>query len=218
MQIGDRDKMLGPYGVCIDDDLLYVTQTKSSCISLFRLDSTFLRKIGKFGSDEAEFLLPLGVSTDPNNGDVYVCDSGNNRIQVFDRNLVFKRTFGNVYYLKRPRDVRINANGEILVLDSSLDCLHFFGKEGQHLFETIHSSTGVKVPQFFALDHQGNAVISDAGNNTIWVYTMNGKQVKVIGGYGHKEGEFLCPQGIAIGNDGKIITVCNRDKEQIQIF
>ena len=223
LKIDHKDKMLAPYGLCIDDDLMYVTQTKSSSISLFRLDGTFLRKIGKSGSNEAEFLLPLGVTTDPDNGDVYVCDSGNNRIQVFNRNLVFKRTFGNGH-LKRPRDININANGEIIVLDSSLVCLHTFGKGGKHFDQVVHSSkntlelTGVREPQFFALDHQGNAVISDAGNHSLCVFTMKGEQIKVIGGYGQEEGEFIHPQGIAVGNDGRIVSVCNRDKGQIQIF
>ena len=222
-RIGDRDRMLGPYGICIDDGLLYVTQTESSCVSLFRLDGTFLRKIGKSGSNEAEFLLPLGVSTDPNNGDVYVCDSGNNRIQVFNRNLVFKKKFGNEN-LKRPRDIKIDANGAMIVMDSSIDCIHLFGKGGEHLYQTIHCHKrsqellSVKEPQFFALDHQGNIIISDAGNNSLCVFTLGGDIVRSIGGYGHEEGEFIYPQGIAIADDGRIITVCNRDKHQIQIF
>ena len=217
-----RDRMYGPYGLCIEDDNLYISQVKTSSICMYKLDGTFIKQVGRIGSKDGEFILPLGLCVDGVNGDVYVSDSGNNRIQVFTKNLIYKKAFG-VGSLKRPRDVKIN-NNDIIVLDSNMFCLHTFDSEGNHLHQAIRNSnnalefTGVREPLFFDIDPQGNAVISDVANHSICVFKMNGEQIKVIGGYGRNDGECINPQGIAVGKDGLIVSVCNRGKNMIQVF
>ena len=222
---GNKDGviMFGPHGLCIDGDLLYLTQKRSSSVRVYRLDGTFLKKVGKFGTNNDAFRFPTGLCINPDNGDLYVCDSGNNRVIVFTKNLVYKRTFGNGI-LKRPKDIKIDHNGEIIVLDSNNFCFHFFDKKGKHLGQIIQNDDdpmklfGLKEPQFFDLDFQGNAIISDAGNHCLSVFTMNGEYLKVIGGYGKEKGEFVHPQGVAVSKDGHIVSVCTREKNQIQIF
>jgi DNA-binding beta-propeller fold protein YncE len=50
---------------------------------------------GPSGSGEAQFLRPSGVAVSQAGGDVYVVDSGNNRIQEFTEDGSFIRTWGN---------------------------------------------------------------------------------------------------------------------------
>ena len=218
-----QDRMYGLYGLCIEADTLYISQVKTSSICMYKLDGTFIKQVGRIGSKGGEFILPLGLCVDGVNGDLYVCDSGNNRIQVFTKNLIFKEAFGTGS-LKRPRDVKINHNNEIIVLDSNVFCLHTFDSEGNHLHQAIRNSNnalelpGVREPLFFDIDPQGNAVISDVANHSISVFKMNGVQIKVIGGYGRNVGECINPQGIAVGKDGLIVSACNRGGNMIQIF
>ena len=49
---------------------------------MFDTNGKFLGKFDKRGSGDAEFNSPYGVVVDKN-GDVYVCDFGNNRIVVY---------------------------------------------------------------------------------------------------------------------------------------
>jgi NHL repeat len=57
----------------------------------------FLKQVGseKPGSDSSQFNLPHGLAVDAQ-GNVYVADRSNHRLQVFDNNLVFKSSYDNV--------------------------------------------------------------------------------------------------------------------------
>ncbi len=46
------------------------------------------------GKNPGEFGNPTGIALDKF-GNLYVCDLGNNRIQVFDRDLIFRFAFGS---------------------------------------------------------------------------------------------------------------------------
>ena len=49
------------------------------------------KAVGTYGKGQDQFDTPHGIATDPN-GNVYVADRGNNRIQVYDYDLKYKRT------------------------------------------------------------------------------------------------------------------------------
>ena len=68
--------------------------------------------------------LPLGLTIDESNGDIYICGYYNNRIQILSKEFSFKSQFGKDT-LKHPRDVKLSKE-YIYVLDASNPCLHLF--------------------------------------------------------------------------------------------
>src|SRR6202162_3302942 len=58
-------------------------------------DGTWVKAVGTHGSGDNQFSTPHGISTDAD-GNVYVADRGNFRIQVYDNNLNFKKSYGGV--------------------------------------------------------------------------------------------------------------------------
>jgi hypothetical protein len=58
-------------------------------------DGVWLKAVGTHGSGENQFSTPHGIATDKQ-GNVYVADRGNFRIQVYDEDLNFKKTFTGV--------------------------------------------------------------------------------------------------------------------------
>ena len=58
---------------------MYVSEEVEDCLSIFDEEGTFLRCFGKKGSGKGEFKGPHGITTDTI-GNLYVCDSYNNRI------------------------------------------------------------------------------------------------------------------------------------------
>src|ERR1700688_1174900 len=58
-------------------------------------DGTWVKAVGTHGSGENQFSTPHGISTDAQ-GNVYVADRGNFRIQVYDNDLNFKKSIGGV--------------------------------------------------------------------------------------------------------------------------
>jgi hypothetical protein len=54
-------------------------------------DGTWLKMVGTYGSGPNQFNTPHGIACDTD-GNVYVGDRGNNRIQIYDHDLNFKET------------------------------------------------------------------------------------------------------------------------------
>ena len=71
-----------PIGVCVVDQFVYVVEFGGDCVSVFSRDGQFVISFGKRGNKEGEFDYPFGICVDCD-GFVYVCDYGNNRVQVF---------------------------------------------------------------------------------------------------------------------------------------
>jgi len=94
-------------------------------IQKFSSSGTFLAKWGGVGSGgpgsgNGQLVQPEGVATD-SAGNVYVADSGNDRVQKFTSSGAFIAKFGSKGagdgQLNRPSDIAVDASGTIYVLD-----------------------------------------------------------------------------------------------------
>ena len=82
-QGGDGVKMSsGPVGVCVVGQYVYVADYARHCVSVFTTEGGYVTSFGQRGGNEGDFKHPRGVCVDKD-GFVYVCDYGNNRVQVF---------------------------------------------------------------------------------------------------------------------------------------
>ena len=71
-----------PFGLYVDHDYVYVVELGNHCVSVFYTSGAFITSFGRRGSWKGELSNPHGITIDQN-GFLYVCDSENNRIQVF---------------------------------------------------------------------------------------------------------------------------------------
>ena len=80
----------------------------------------FLRKWGMRGGGDGEFRWPQGLGID-NEGNVYVSDRGNDRIQVFDPHGRFLRKWGSTGSgdgeFRWPQGLGIDSEGNVYVSD-----------------------------------------------------------------------------------------------------
>lgn len=91
---------------------------------------------GKRGKDPGDFNFPrdLVVGKD---GRLYIVDSGNFRVQVFDRDGKFMKTFGSigrqVGQFSRPKEIAADQSGNIYVVDTAFGNFQIFNPEGELL-------------------------------------------------------------------------------------
>ena len=73
-----------PSHICIDADeaLVMVTEVRNHRVSMFQTNGQFVKCFGRKGSGLGQLYKPRGIAMDFNKM-LYVCDCGNNRIQVF---------------------------------------------------------------------------------------------------------------------------------------
>ena len=74
-------KLGSPSGVHIVGQYMYVSDFDHDSIAVFKTSGQFVTSFGRKGKGKGEFMWPRCISC--NKGFIYVCDSGNNRIQVF---------------------------------------------------------------------------------------------------------------------------------------
>ncbi len=117
-------------------DIGGVTSTNHR-IRVFEVESgKHLFDFGKRGAGPGELNLPrdLAIGKD---GQLYVVDGGNFRVQVFTRDGQFVKSFGAVGkqfgQFARPKEIASDAQGHIYVVDSAFGNFQVFNPEGQLL-------------------------------------------------------------------------------------
>ena len=75
-------ELSSPYGIHVDHDHVYVAEGGNDRILIYHTTGAFITSFGRTGSKEGELYGPRGITTDQD-GFLYVCDTVNDRIQVF---------------------------------------------------------------------------------------------------------------------------------------
>jgi len=134
-----------PAGLAVDNEnrFLYVCDTGLDQVLVFDADPPFkfLRAIGtRSGKHDlttpGNFSYPTNAAVDAD-GNLYVSDTFNNRVQVFDAEGKFIRAFGKAGdgpgYFTRPKGIAIDSDGHVWVADAMQDRVQVFTPEGQLL-------------------------------------------------------------------------------------
>jgi len=153
--------LIDPNGLAIDAEnrLLYVVDTQQDQVLVYDADSLkLLRRIGTGGKNHflttpGDFGAPQGVAVD-SEGNVYVTDTLNNRVEIFDGDGNFVSLFGKhgdgPGTFARPKGIAVDADGHIWVADEMQDRLQVFDREGQ-LLTWIGTGHGNLPGQFKAI-------------------------------------------------------------------
>ena len=158
-----------------------------------------------------EFNYPYGLTIDESNGNIYVSNYHNNRIQILSQDFRFISQFGKDT-LKKPRSVKLSKE-YIFVLDESNPCLHLFNYNHILQNSVISRGEGMQVinPSYFFIDQTDNILISDNGSNSIHIFE---KEFQLI----HKISVSPNPMGITVDKRGRVIVVCRAENSCLQIF
>lgn len=138
------DGLAEPSGMAVDTQnrLLYVADIELDQVLVYDADTLkLLRKIGTTGhkhelTTPGDFGKPAAVAVDKE-GNLYVADTLNNRVEIFDADGGFISTFGKngdgPGYFARPKGIAVDNDGHIWVADGMQDRVQVFTKEGQLL-------------------------------------------------------------------------------------
>lgn len=85
----EKTKISAPGGVVFDGEDLLVCDTGNHCVVRLTTDGDFVESYGELGSESGNFVTPTAILLHEN--EIYVLDSGNMRIQVFDTDMNYNR-------------------------------------------------------------------------------------------------------------------------------
>lgn len=166
--------LVDPVGLAIDttNRFLYVVDTQQDQVIVYDADTLkLLRRIGTGGKNHflttpGDFGAPQGVAVDKD-GNVYVSDTLNNRVEIFDADGNFISQFGKPGdgpgYFSRPKGIAVDGDGHVWVADSMQDRVQVFSREGR-LLTYIGQGHGELPGQFKGL-------VGLAVDKQNWVYT-----------------------------------------------
>jgi sugar lactone lactonase YvrE len=173
--------LYAPGGLAIDNEnrLLYVTDAEQDLVFVYDADPPYklVRKLGKPGTEHTstlpgEFAKPVGVAVDQD-GNVFVTDTWNNRIEVFDADGTFIRTFGEAGdgpgYFARPKGISIDGDGHVWVADAMQDRVQVYTPEGRLLI--YMGEHGLLPGQFQSLTN----VMVDKNNRVLTTELYSGR-------------------------------------------
>jgi sugar lactone lactonase YvrE len=178
---------------------------------------------GGTGSGDGQFHSPTGIAAD-SSGDVYVADTGNDRIQKFRPSGAFITEWGGPGTgdgrLSGPKDVAVAPSGRVYVADTGNDRIERFSSSGAFRGEWGAPGAGqgrFSSPSSVATDSSGNVYVADTGNDRIQKFTASGAFMTQWGGSGSGAGQFSSPAGVATDSSGNVY-VADTDNNRIQRF
>ncbi len=136
--------MVDPGGMAIDNEnrFLYVADAALDQVLVYDADKlNLIRKMGTAGkkhtlTEPGQFSVPTNVAVD-SDGNLYVTDTYNNRVEVFDADGNFIRQWGKQGdrpgTFSRPKGIAIDADGHVWVADAVQDILQCYTPEGKFL-------------------------------------------------------------------------------------
>ena len=107
-----RDKMNLPDSIAISENRVFVSQYNSDCVSVHDLNGALITQLGRIG--KPRLYRPTGITINEVNGDIYMCDQDNERIQMFCKDFPLISQFGQGI-LKAPHNI-VLTNEFIYVL------------------------------------------------------------------------------------------------------
>jgi NHL repeat len=199
----------GPADVAVDesgggsDGNVYVTDTFNNLVDAFDNSGNLVTAFATNGqldgsaTPAATFSSPCGVAVDQTDGDLFVADSGNNRIWIFDETGAYLGSVADSS-LNGPCGIALDPSGDLYVRNQNSGSVIKFTREGP----TAYAYAGVIVAE------QATDVAIDPANGDLFVdsarqvteYDPAGSQVSQFG-----SGTLGSSGGIAVdGSSGKV--------------
>lgn len=152
-----------------------------------------LYDIGKRGIGPGEFNLPRDVAIGKN-GQLYVVDGGNFRVQVFDRDGKYLQSFGSIGRqlgnFARPKEIATDRDGNVYVADAAFGNFQIFTPDGDLLMYVGERSESdgpgkYMLPAGITVDEDGRIFFVDQWFRKVDVFRPHA--LKAEDGYFHRK-------------------------------
>jgi uncharacterized protein (TIGR03663 family) len=219
-----------PWGIAVDSaGFVYVADTWNHRIQKFTGEGQFVTKWGTFVStggeltDPGTFWGPRAIVLDEE-GNLYVVDTGNKRIEKFSPDGAFLGQWGGAGVIQgrfdEPVGLARDRNGNFYVADTWNQRVQKFDRNFQYVGSwPIFGWNGQSVVNkpYIAVDARGNIYVSDPENYRILVFDEGGTFKATFGQYGNDASSFALPNGIAVDEQGNLY-VADADNHRILKF
>jgi DNA-binding beta-propeller fold protein YncE len=199
------DRLGRPSGIAVDNKnrFLYVTDVLKNNVVAYDLDTfKYLRTVGgppeKAGDDApGTFARPTNIAVAAN-GDLYVSDTLNSRIQVFDAGGNFLSTFGRPGDgpgdFARPKGIALDSDGHVWVADADQNRVKVYDNQGRlcaFFGEYGYFPGQFALPSGIAIDKSNRVIVAEQvlnGRLQVFRYVTDAEAVAELQARDHHSG------------------------------
>jgi DNA-binding beta-propeller fold protein YncE len=176
----DKKKLLKtPAGIRIFAEKLYVTDVQQNKVFVFKLTGEKLLEISTGANKDDKFKAPNAIALDKKTGELFVADSGNQRILAYDQKGKYLRTIngskdgkGSSVFVN-PRGIGVDSRGILYVVNNLSHTIYGFNEKGEQVF--TFGSMGDQNEQFYLpnglyVDDNDRVYITDTLNQRVALY------------------------------------------------
>ena len=193
---------------------VYVADTWNHRIQKFTADGDYLLSWGRLGQTKAFdpggrglFYGPRGIAVGPE-GNVYVVDTGNKRVQVFDADGNYLREFGGAGEeageMDEPVGIAVSDVGHVYVADTWNRRVQVFAREGIFLRQWDVPTWGTGDPEekpYLAVTDDA-VYASDPVHQRVLAFDLNGTLLWAL----RDPSGLAFPEGLAVVDDVLYVT------------
>ena len=197
---GGDGQFSSPTGIAISGDVIFVAENGGNRIQKLTVTGEFLMTFGTKGSGDGQLCHAWGMCLS-SNGNVYVTEYTNSRVQVFNPD-------GTFYYiikgkgagaLQHPQAVALDPSGNLHIADSSSKCVKVFSADGNYIRQ--YGSGHLQGPTGIAVDQDGYYLVSDSEGKSLTIFDSQGNLVHSVQN---------CPAwGVTLDKEGFVYVVDN---------
>ena len=189
------------------------------------LGVNYVEAIGRPGQGAGQFLRPVGLALD-HRGQLYVADSGNNRVQVVDEDGDFIAEYGRHGWrtgeFDTPTDVAINyQRTELLYVADTGNSRIQYCNLVDRIFRIIAGSRSnydlregeenraieLDLPEGVGIGRNGEVYTIDTGNHRFIQFNTDGLPALIRGEFGRAMEQFRDPTDLAVDTRGNVYIV-----------
>lgn len=208
-------------GICKGkDEKIYFTDSKNNQIYYLNNEDDE----SKILNDSLDLKQPTGVAYSKKNDEIYVSETANHRIVVFDNKGNVKRIIGKRGTAQGefnfPTYLWIDTKNKIYVVDAMNFRVQIFNDKDEVVSvfgESGDASGYIASPKGIATDSYGHIYLADALLHCVQIFDEKGNFLYYFGSQGSADGEFWMPSGIYIDRNDRIY-VADTYNSRIQIF
>ncbi len=179
-------------------------------------------QFGSLGKNNGQFNNPSYMCSNKN-GDIFITDASNHRVQKFTSDGNHALTIGNYGasqgFFNEPNGILCDQNNDLYICDVFNHRIQKFNSNGNFINSWGiygHQHESFNMPAGICQDDEGYIYVTELANHRVQKFDPNGLFILSFGKQGKNNGEFMSPVAISHSKDKIIVGEFTSDR--IQIF
>lgn len=222
----NQTKFEEPAVICYRSGRVIVADTATRAVHIFSFEGRWVGDLVMRPDTETKtrggsLTKPSGIAIDVK-GRVYVVDSSDPYVRVYDSKGLFLKEFCNIQGKEGGlQGITLDSTGLIYLSDVSNSCVQVFQSDLGLWMRKIGSKgqaeSHFQLPAGLAIDRVNQLYCADYGTSQISVFSKAGAFVRSFGSKGTGPGMFNVPRSVAVDNNDKIY-VLDSLNHRVQVF